>query len=127
MTSKVFGFAVPSSFFDTTNVQIQGEKGAQVSYYFIHTTFYISLFQIGIRLTNAMVVTEVNLHSISHMRLMIGDVILSVNGNKMENRAQFTELYSKINHSAPTFSIDVVLMRPVVSMPVGIYNQLYIA
>ena len=69
-------------------------------------------------MTNAMVVTEVNTASISHMKLLIGDVISSVNGQKIESRTHFAELYGKISQLGATFNIDVVMQRPLVSIPI---------
>uniref|UniRef100_A0AC34RK07 PDZ domain-containing protein n=1 Tax=Panagrolaimus sp. JU765 TaxID=591449 RepID=A0AC34RK07_9BILA len=100
--SKAYGFPLPSSYLDTTNVQIQGEKGSPI----------------GIRLTVALVVTSVEPTSISHLKLQLGDIIQSVNGQKIETRSQFAEIFTKISTSTPTFSMDIVILRPVTVQPV---------
>uniref|UniRef100_A0A7E4ZW52 PDZ domain-containing protein n=1 Tax=Panagrellus redivivus TaxID=6233 RepID=A0A7E4ZW52_PANRE len=92
---------MPANLFETTNVQIAGEKGAQI----------------GIKLTGCLVVTEVNHASISHMKLNIGDIIQSVNGQRVERREQFTEMFVKTTN-AGSFVMDIVMQRPLTAKPV---------
>uniref|UniRef100_A0AC34G7H5 PDZ domain-containing protein n=1 Tax=Panagrolaimus sp. ES5 TaxID=591445 RepID=A0AC34G7H5_9BILA len=72
---------------------------------------------IGIKTTNTMVVTEINFQSISYGKFIIGDVLLSINGQMIQSKAQFTEIYSKASQ-LPTFCLDLVISRPVVMLPI---------
>uniref|UniRef100_A0A914XYG6 PDZ domain-containing protein n=1 Tax=Panagrolaimus superbus TaxID=310955 RepID=A0A914XYG6_9BILA len=101
MTSKAFGFPLPSNAFTVSNIQIQGERGADI----------------GIKTTNTMVVTEINFQSISYGKFLIGDVLLSINGQMIQSKTQFTEIYAKASQLT-TFCLDLVISRPVVMLPI---------
>lgn len=55
--------------------------------------------------------------SIAHTKLLIGDVILSINGSKVETRQEFNDMTSKMINNG-NYGMDITIVRPVVSLPI---------
>ncbi|TKR93970.1 hypothetical protein L596_008328 [Steinernema carpocapsae] len=95
MAAAAYGSAnVPASCFEAVDVTVEGKKGEQL----------------GLRVNNNLVVVKVERESPSHGNLQFGDVILTVNGQKID-RKMFIEVVKKMTTGA--YKISFKISRPI--------------
>uniref|UniRef100_A0A1I8A5I3 PDZ domain-containing protein n=1 Tax=Steinernema glaseri TaxID=37863 RepID=A0A1I8A5I3_9BILA len=93
--SSAYGSNVPGSLFETVDVTVEGKKNEQI----------------GIRVNNNLVVVKVERDSPSHGHLRFGDVILAVNGQKID-RKLFIDVVKKLTLNV--YKMVVKITRPII-------------
>ncbi|KAK0425704.1 hypothetical protein QR680_009329 [Steinernema hermaphroditum] len=92
--SNAYGTNVPGSLFETMDVTVEGKKNEQL----------------GIRVSSTLVVVKVERESPSHGNLRFGDVILTVNGQKIDRKV-FIDVVKKL--TLGSYKLFLKISRPI--------------